>query len=183
MDAVLQMALGVVADAAAAEMKQSGKTEASFPANAALSVDMWVTVTLKGEVPDYEVLDVTSGDVPSLPDGSVVRREDGMFLQLAGEMWQQMQVESRTTDPMHEPGERWMFRTRGPIVPQDVDTPAETPHGPCPLGKSPCHMAAPQCTVSPGLFVVMRDGRQFNVCGNCLNEMGAEVIGSARSLR
>ncbi len=178
----LQMALSVVADAGTKVMKLAGKTQAEFPCDFD-GVKLKVTVAIEDDSVDtFEVLDVKSGQIDSLPEGSVVRREDGMFLRLDQNMWEQMQIEPRKDKPDHVAGQRWEFRTGAPIQPQEAEKPAETPHGPCPLGKAPCHMADPHVNVAPGLFTAERDGKQFNVCGDCLNEMGASVVGSARSI-
>lgn len=52
----------------------------------------------------------------------------------------------------------------------------------CPLGKEPCAMHQPDCNISPGLFRVDFQGQQRDMCGDCVNECGAHVLATAKSI-
>lgn len=63
-----------------------------------------------------------------------------------------------------------------------VMNPDQTEQRLCPLGKSPCALQDPNVAVDPGLYRVPFAGRDVDMCGACVNECGAEVIGQARSI-
>lgn len=65
-----------------------------------------------------------------------------------------------------------------PAAPSEPEKPAIT----CPLGKDPCALRKPDCNISPGLFRVQFAGREVDMCGDCVEQCGADVLATAKSI-
>lgn len=181
----LENALRVIQQAAVKRMEADGKDFACFTTgNFSIEVYM-LDDTLDSEAEKIVVTDLMIGSqVGDLSDGSVIRREDGLFMRLTPDGWETVTMPPVQGElPKHQHLQKWTFppepKSQPPV---EVPHPVMTKHGPCPLSKDPCKMNDPTCNVSPGIFIADVQGKQVTMCGDCLNQMGAQAIASARSI-
>lgn len=52
----------------------------------------------------------------------------------------------------------------------------------CPMGKEPCQLHDPACSVSPGYFRTTMHGKQVEICGDCVEESGGSIVENAMGI-